>query len=570
MLLRGELRERWQRFELLWRRSMQLRVVVSTLALSSAVIFVLGMVLLTQITYQLLEAKERAATSQVRSSVGVLERELTAVDPNSDDVSEQLEQALNRLTTPNSGRSTGQPVAGVFDPVLVDGSSAAPGRPQPAAGPIGDVPGELRRFVERGQLARQITTVSRGPNQVTMLVVGTPVGSSTRSLQAYLLFPLSAEQRTLDVVQSTLLIGGLVLVVLLGAITNLVTRQVVRPVRQAAQNAARLADGDLDQRMRVIGEDDVARLAESFNEMADSLKQQIQQLEEFGQLQRRFTSDVSHELRTPLTTVRMAADVLHASREQFPAGLARSTELLVDELDRFEALLADLLEISRLDAGVAELSPEPLHLPEIVQGAVDSVRAIAETSGVPLRVEVPGENQDLNLVADARRLERIVRNLVANAIDHAEGGPVEIRFGSGEDAVAVSIRDYGVGLRPGEADLVFTRFWRADPSRNRRTGGTGLGLSISSEDARLHGGALDAWGEPGAGSCFRLTLPRTPGQEFAESPLSLPVSRRIAAPGALLARTVDAPKELEAGEAEVTDTGPARLSEPERSREEIR
>ena len=568
--LRDEVRDRWQRFELVWRRSMQLRVVVSTLALSSAVIFVLGMVLQTQITYQLLEAKERAATGQVKSSLPILERELTAVDPNSDDVSEQLEQALNRLTTPNADSRTSQPAAGAFDPVLVDGYFSAPDRPQPSAGPIADVPQELRRFVERGQLARQITTVRRGNEMVTMLVVGVPVGSATRSLQAYLLFPLTAEQQTLGVVQSTLLVGGSVLIVLLGAITNLLTRQVVRPVRQAAQSAAKLADGDLDQRMRVIGEDDVARLAESFNEMADSLKQQIQQLEEFGQLQRRFTSDVSHELRTPLTTVRMAADVLHASREEFPPGLSRSTELLVDELDRFEALLADLLEISRLDAGVAELSAEPISLPTIAQSAVDSVRGIAETSGVPLRVEVPGQDQDLDLVADARRVERIVRNLVANAIDHAEGGPVEIRFGAAEDAVAISVRDYGVGLRPGEADLVFTRFWRADPSRNRRTGGTGLGLSISSEDARLHGGALDAWGEPGAGSCFRLTLPRRPGQEFEASPLALPVSRRIAAPGALLARTVDASRtlELEAGEGDVKDTGPARLSEPDADRSE--
>ncbi|MFR9731010.1 MtrAB system histidine kinase MtrB [Saccharopolyspora sp. MS10] len=553
---RDELRSRWQRFEHLWRRSMQLRVVVSTLALSSVVICVLGMVLQTQITFQLMSAKEDAAISQVRSSLPVLERELTAVDPNSDDVAQQLEQALNRLTTPNAGHNQ---AAGAFDPVLVDGAgTGADSQAQPAAGPIDDVPLELRRFVQQGQLAKQIYTVSRDGEAVTMLIVGTPVDSATRSLQAYLLFPLTSEKRTLSVVQSTLLVGGLVLVVLLGAITNLVTRQVVRPVRQAAQNAARLADGDLDQRMRVIGEDDVARLAESFNEMADSLKQQIKQLEEFGQLQRRFTSDVSHELRTPLTTVRMAADVLHASREQFPPGLARSTELLVDELDRFESLLADLLEISRLDAGVAELAAEPLDLPAIVQRAVDSVRGIAESGDVPLRVEIPV--LDLELVGDARRIERIVRNLVANAVDHAEGGPVEIRFGADEHAVAVSVRDFGVGLRPGEAELVFTRFWRADPSRNRRTGGTGLGLSISSEDARLHGGTLDAWGEPGSGSCFRLTLPRTPGQELPGSPLPMPADRRIAAPDALLARALDATAEGD-GELAARDTGPARLSE---------
>jgi two-component system, OmpR family, sensor histidine kinase MtrB len=557
--VREETRARWHRFEALWRRSMQLRVVVSTLALSLAVVIVLGMVLQWQITSQLLESKEQGAISQAEVSLPILERELTAVDPNSDSVSEQLQAALNRLTTSSSGQSTSD-VAGAFTAVLVDGRAPGPRNAQPAAGPIEDVPEDLRVFVERGQLATKIHTVSRGDGVVTMVVVGTPVSSATRPLQIYLLFPLTAEQQTLAGLQRTLLVSAVVLLALLGAITNLVTRQVVRPVRQAAQTAEQLAEGDLDKRMRVIGEDDMARLAESFNEMADSLKQQITQLEEFGQLQRRFTSDVSHELRTPLTTVRMAADVLHASREEFPPGLSRSTELLVDELDRFELLLADLLEISRLDAGVADLAAERLDLHEIAERAAESVRAIADTSGVELRVLAPADGTDLTIVADARRVERIMRNLVANAIDHAEGGPVELRFGGNEQAVAVTVRDYGVGLRSGEAELVFTRFWRADPSRNRRSGGTGLGLSISQEDARLHGGELDAWGEPGEGSCFRLTLPRKPGKEPETSPLSLPSTRRIAAPEALLATGVERPSEAD-GEQDVRDTGPARLTE---------
>ncbi|MDR7301288.1 MtrAB system histidine kinase MtrB [Haloactinomyces albus] len=560
---RDELRRRWHRFESVWRRSMQLRVVVSTLALSSTVVFVLGMVLQTQITNRLLQTKETAAIRQVDSILPTLERELTAVDPNSEDVGEQLESALNRLTTSVSAQSNTDSAVGAFNPVLVDGHAAIPRRQQPAAGPVEDVPPELRRFVERGQFATQITTAYSGGKWVTMLAVGSPVGSATRPLQAYFLFPLTAEQRTLRVVQSTLVVGSLVLLVLLGAITNLVTRQIVRPVRHAAQTAERLADGNLDERMRVIGEDDMARLGDSFNEMADSLKHQIQQLEEFGQLQRRFTSDVSHELRTPLTTVRMAADVLHASREEFPEGLARSAQLLVDELDRFEALLNDLLEISRLDAGVADLSTEPLDIPTVARRAVESVRPIAETSGIDLRANFPSE--EIGIVADPVRVERIVRNLVANAIDHAEGRPVDVVFDADDDAIAITVRDYGVGLRPGEAELVFTRFWRADPSRDRKTGGTGLGLSISAEDARLHGGWLDAWGEPGQGSCFRLTLPRHVDGDFADSPLPLPSARTIAAPDALLAT----PAELPAAEAlpeedadtERPDHGPARLSE---------
>ena len=118
-------------------------------------------------------------------------------------------------------------------------------------------------------------------------------------------------------------------------------------------------------------------------------------------------------------------------------------------------------------------------------------------------------------------MERILRNLIANAIDHAEHKPVRIRMGVDEDTVAVTVRDYGVGLRPGEEKLVFSRFWRSDPSRVRRSGGTGLGLAISIEDARLHQGRLEAWGEPGKGACFRLTLPLVRGHKVTTSPLPL-------------------------------------------------
>jgi two-component system sensor histidine kinase MtrB len=311
-----------------------------------------------------------------------------------------------------------------------------------------------------------------------------------------------------------------VLVLLLAAITSLVIRQVVRPVRNAAEIAERFAEGHLDERMRVIGEDDVARLAESYNSMAASIQGQIRQLEDFGQLQRRFTSDVSHELRTPLTTVRMAADVLHASREQFPAGLSRSTELLVDELDRFEALLGDLLEISRLDAGVEELASEPVDVRSLARSAVDSVRGLVGPTTTEIELHVP----DTEVIAevDAVRVERILRNLLANAVDHGEGLPVQLSIAMNDTAIGIAVRDFGVGLHRGEADLVFNRFWRADPSRNRRTGGTGLGLAISVEDARLHGGWLEAWGEPGKGAYFRLTLPRHPHTELTDSPLPMP------------------------------------------------
>jgi two-component system sensor histidine kinase MtrB len=293
----------------------------------------------------------------------------------------------------------------------------------------------------------------------------------------------------------------------------------VQPVRVAAETAGRLAAGDLSKRITVRGSDDIARLGQSFNDMADSLQRQIRRLEELSRVQRRFTSDVSHELRTPLTTIRMAAEYLYGSRTDFPPELARAAELLHTELDRFEALLADLLEISRYDAGVANLESEPADIRGVVASSVEANLMLAERHGSEVIVRQPAGPVTVDM--DSRRVERILRNLIGNALDHGEGKPVVITIGHDDDAVAVTVRDHGVGLRPGQAALVFNRFWRGDPSRSRLTGGTGLGLAISLEDARLHDGWLQAWGEPNRGAQFRLTLPRTAGHTLMHSPLPL-------------------------------------------------
>ncbi|NKQ59282.1 HAMP domain-containing histidine kinase [Amycolatopsis sp. K13G38] len=502
-------------FGVLWRQSLQFRVTVSTLALSSAVVFVLGMVLQNQIVTRLTDTKRQAAIAQTQQVVATAESELIGIS-DQDALPDRLQNVLKKITSSSSAdQGSGASAAGAYEPVLTAGGTSS----TDSAGAVWKVPDGLQRFAEANLVATQIHTIDDNGTRTTYLIVGAPVTSTGRPIQLYLLFPMTAEQNTLSTVQNTLLVGGLVLLVLLAGISNLVTRQVVRPVRSAAAAAARFAGGELDERLPVTGEDDLSRLAMSYNEMAASIQRQIRQLEEFGTLQRRFTSDVSHELRTPLTTVRMAADVLHASREQFPAGLARSTELLVDELDRFEALLGDLLEISRLDAGVEELAAEVIDVAPIARRAVEQVRVIAGNAGTPIELDLPEDETPAEI--DARRVERILRNLLANAVDHSEGRPVRLTLAANEHAVAITVRDYGVGLRPGEADLVFNRFWRADPSRNRRTGGTGLGLAISHEDARLHGGQLEAWGAPGHGACFRLILPRRQNEPFEDSPLPL-------------------------------------------------
>src|SRR5688500_16269790 len=415
----AELTEAWNQA---WRRSLQLRVVISTLALSTAVVLVLGLVLQTQIAQRLLQTKEADARVRTETGAVVLERDLAGVDPDREGAQGELNLALDRLT--NTSADEDQPAtAGEFRAVLT--TSLGDGGAQVSAGPVEDVPTTLREAVAAGTLSNQYTTTFTEQGvEVPTLVVGQPVRTAVGDLEFYLLFPLTAEQRTLGTVQSTLIVGGLVLLLLLAGIAGIVTRQVVRPVRQAAEIAERFADGHLDERMPAQGEDEVARLGESYNEMASSIQSQIQQLEEFGALQRRFTSDVSHELRTPLTTVRMAADVLYASREELLPALRRSSELLVAELDRFEALLADLLEISRLDAGVADLGAERTDLGAVVTRAVDAVRGIADQSGTPIDVRLPAGGAAAEL--DPRRVERIVRNLVSNAIDHGEGRPIEV------------------------------------------------------------------------------------------------------------------------------------------------
>ena len=335
----------------------------------------------------------------------------------------------------------------------------------------------------------------------------------------YLVYDLSSVQNTLDFINRAMaLVGGLLLLVV-GGITWYVTRGVVRPVADAAQVSEKLAAGELQERMEVKGDDEIARLGTSFNHMAQSLQDQINQLATLSQMQQRFVSDVSHELRTPLTTVRMAAEVLHDAREDFDPINKRSAELLYNQVERFQILLNDLLEVSRFDAGVAVLDAEPTDLVAVARRVIDAATPHADAMGSLLRLSTPAGGCVAEM--DARRIERVVRNLVMNAIEHGEGNPIDISVAGNESAVALTVRDRGIGMSPEASTRVFDRFWRADPARARTTGGSGLGLSIATEDTRLHTGRLEAWGERGVGSCFRLTLPRVLGQTITGSPLPL-------------------------------------------------
>ncbi|KOV19686.1 MtrAB system histidine kinase MtrB [Streptomyces caelestis] len=526
---------RWVRRPLLpvmrlWRRNIQLKVVVTTLLMSLGVVLLLGFVVIGQVRNGLLDAKVKASQSQATGGFAVAKQQAEeAVSVTGDDgaaadgrPSQSVIQWMSDLV--ESLSSGGQ---GAFDVVtLPAGDESGSGRGPRASGqvnPTASVPAALRERIDAsGSAAQSYTRIVYDTKKDSQpgLVIGKQVNDPNRDpYQLYYLFPLTQEEKSLSLVKGTLATAGLFVVVLLGAIAWLVVRQVVTPVRMAAGIAERLSAGRLQERMKVTGEDDIARLGEAFNKMAQNLQLKINQLEDLSRMQRRFVSDVSHELRTPLTTVRMAADVIHEAREDFDPVTARSAELLADQLDRFESLLADLLEISRFDAGAAALEAEPIDLREVVRRVVSGAEPLAERKGT--RIRVVGDQQPVVAEADARRVERVLRNLVVNAVEHGEGKDVVVKLAAAGGAVAVAVRDYGVGLKPGEATRVFSRFWRADPARARTTGGTGLGLSIALEDARLHGGWLQAWGEPGGGSQFRLTLPRTADEPLRGSPIPL-------------------------------------------------
>jgi two-component system sensor histidine kinase MtrB len=356
--------------------------------------------------------------------------------------------------------------------------------------------------------------------------VGSPLTiAGAGDFELYLGYDLTEADQTLTFVQQILWIAGILLMMLVGLVAWIVVRLVVEPLRVAAQTSEKLAAGELEVRIPEKGDDIITTLARSFNGMADSMQAQITQLADLSRVQQRFVSDVSHELRTPLTTIRLAGDMLYDQRESFPPATGRTAELLHTQTQRFELLLSDLLEISRFDAGGADLETEPTNLVRLAEDSIEQMASLAEKSGSEMRLTAPGGYFEADI--DARRIRRIVTNLLGNAIEHGEGRPIVVSVDSTATAVALAVRDYGIGMTADDSLRVFDRFWRADPSRKRTIGGTGLGLAISLEDAVLHGGDLEVWSEPGMGSCFRLTLPRTAGVLPGASPIPLPPEEQV-------------------------------------------
>ncbi len=504
-----------------WRRSLQLRVVGTTLVVSVAVVSLLGFFLMQQIAANLLYSAKVQALTQGSDGLVFARADPAALGPPGTGSQDLFLKILSRLKS--SGQSPGTDY-GVAITVRHDLTNPpAYWRAVQSNLDYHSLPRSVRQSsaARPGQPVMEFASMPyphAGNPKTSGLLYAAPFGFDN-DYELYYFFPLGQLQNELVLIQRTLALVGLALVFLLAGIAWLVTRWVVVPVARAAQGAKKLSTGRLDERLAVRGEDEVAALATSFNEMAASLQEKMRELEELSQVQRQFVSDVSHELRTPLTTIRMAADLLFEAREQLESAAGRSAELLQSQLGRFESLLSDLLEISRYDANAATLEAELVDICDVVRQSADIAQQLAEQRGSRIEFRLPAGPCLAEM--DRRRVERILRNLLCNAVEHGEGRDVVVTSATDRDAVAVAVRDFGVGLAPGEEHLVFDRFWRADPARARTTGGTGLGLAIALEDARLHGGWLEAWGEPAKGSVFRLTLPREVGAELVGSPLPL-------------------------------------------------
>ena len=508
----------------LLRRSVQARAVATTVALSGVLIVALGGFLSFSIGNGLFEARLSQILAESEAAVIDVQNTFAASSVN-DEVALQtlLNSVVPKLEATGVAdtrrvallRTPGQagiqllqsPISSGLDTQLIGQSFRA----------------EVRNSV--GRVLYQSIQLSFVEDGVTRLSPGIVVGSPVEiplagKYELYLVFDLSNAQQTLNFVQQTLLLGGLALIFIIGGVSFVVTSWLVRPVKIAAEVSEEIADGALDVRLLEKGEDVIAVLARSFNKMADSLQRQITKLASVSKMQQRFVSDVSHELRTPLTTIKLAGDLLFEARDTLDPTLRRSAELLHGQIVRFEVLLNDLLEISRYDAGAVRAELEIHDLNQTVGMAIASIDPLAKKRGSQIEIDAP--NGEILAEFDTRRIERLLRNLLANALEHGEGKPIRVCVGVNDHAVAVSVTDNGIGMTKAQLERVFDRFWRADPARKRTSAGTGLGLAISLEDTILHGGMLDVWARPDQGATFRLTLPKVQGSEIIESPLALP------------------------------------------------
>jgi two-component system, OmpR family, sensor histidine kinase MtrB len=480
------------------RLDLRARVVVFTSAIVVGALLLLGAALHALLAKSLYTQQSDDAVQQVRTLT--VQAPLSALNDTAGLTGKETQERLLNWLTRGSG---GQPsFKGVVLRNADDSSDTGDGYR------IEHVPqGLVDRVLARSELAFVYvpSPVERG----RVLIVGAPIQTDQGVVEeAYFFYPLRFQEETLTRLTRFLLLVGaglLVAVVVLAAIS---IGRVLRPIQRARDVAEEIAAGNLAARIpQATSHDDFGRLAESFNRMTDNLAQKINELEHVGNLQARFVSDVSHELRTPLATVRMAADYIHAARTGLPPDAQRAAVLLERELERFENLLEDLLEISRFDAGVINLEPVEVDLGSLLDEVVDALDPIAHGRKVDVGLEVDRGQGPPLVAADPRRLDRVFSNLVKNAIEHTAEGSVRIWVGRRGAEVVATVADDGEGIPAEDLPHIFERFYRADVHRARTLGGTGLGLAIALENVNLHRGSISVRSEVGEGSTFTVTLP---------------------------------------------------------------
>lgn len=497
-----------------WRSSLVFRVTSTIVALSVIIIWLLGSALFNQISSGIFDEKLKLSISDAQSTARNTQLQLT-FSQYQDKAALKLILADILAVPPKSFESAARELA-IFSYAKTkslykyDGTSNLL-----EANSVSEKFRILTRASKKTVWDRTNLKYIDGKIEPAIVVGHNLTIKGAGKYEFYVLFSLAQQSRTMALILNYLWLTGIALTLLIGLITFFVFRRLIAPIRDAARVAEELTAGNLELRMDIQGEDEIASLGYSFNEMAVSLQQQISRLENLSKLQQRFVSDVSHELRTPLTTIRMASQVIYASREAFEPTIARSAELLISQIERFESLLTDLLEVSRFDAQAAVLEIEEVDITALVKETIDYLHPSQDRA-----INLWAPDRPVMVDVDPRRIKRIVRNLISNAVDHREDKSIDVQIEENENEVSVGVRDYGIGFNYTDKKLLFERFWRADSSRARTTGGTGLGLSIALEDAKLHQGEIDVWGARGLGAHFVLTIPKFAGGSIQSKPIS--------------------------------------------------
>lgn len=503
-------------YKLKYKQSLNLKVLIPIISLAATINIVAGVVIQNQISESIINEKISISKVETQNSLQIAQGNFNNVRFKSD---EELNQVIQQFIASSqedgliSGRET------ILLPISKDNKSTNIYQTGTTLLALNSIPQDFREKIKVSDkiLMEKITVkYSTGENS-SGFVIGSKLNiPRTGVYEIYYIFKLDKQLQTVHNLTLILVATGFLLILLIGLGTTFVIKQVISPVRSAVFVADKFRQGDFTSRMPISSKDELARLGNSFNAMADSIQEQIFKLENLSMLQQRFVSDVSHELRTPLTTLKMAAEVIYQNKDNFESSVARSSELLINQIERFESLLSDLLEVSRFDAEAATLELTIFNIVISVKNVVDYLHPSKSSQCV-----VNTTNDYIQIQADQRRVERILRNLVSNAIDHSEGKPVQLYIAESDNEVSIGVRDFGLGFSDENKPLLFDRFWRADPSRTRSSGGSGLGLSIALEDTKLHHGQLSAWGRLNQGAHFVLTLPKNSGNTIQSYPIAL-------------------------------------------------